>query len=164
LLEPIFWFAVVPIVITFGLGAILGAPFLPIRYLDQQTLLDLAGLREGSTIIDLGSGDGRLLRAAAQRKIKAIGYEINPLLYAWSWLACWRYRRYVRIYLADFWRVKLPKADAIYVFLIDHYMEKLDKKLVREIKTETLLISYVFEMPKRRTIRQTANIKVYRYP
>ena len=59
------------------------------------------------------TGDGRLLRTAASRGIRGIGYEINPLLVLISRLVCWRYRRLITIHLADFWRVQLPPADAI---------------------------------------------------
>lgn len=45
-----------------------------------QTMLDLAQIKKGETVVDLGSGDGRLLFAAAQKGAIAIGYEINPVL------------------------------------------------------------------------------------
>lgn len=44
------------------------------------TILELAQIKPGQTVVDLGSGDGRLLFAAAQKGAIAIGYEINPLL------------------------------------------------------------------------------------
>ena len=45
-------------------------------------LLDLAELRPGETLYDLGSGDGRLIiRAAEDRGAKAVGVELNRELY-----------------------------------------------------------------------------------
>ncbi len=147
----------------FGLGALLGAPFLPIRRPDLDAALDLAGVAAGQTVIDLGSGDGRMLVAAARRGATAIGYEINPLLVAWSRVATWRYRRHVTIHLADFWHAKLPEADVIYTFLLTRYTARLDRKLAAEIKRPTKLVSYVFALP-RTPIKQTRNTFLYQYP
>ena len=42
--------------------------------------LPLKGLR----LVDFGSGDGRLVKAAASRGMSAVGYELNPYLVCWS--------------------------------------------------------------------------------
>ncbi len=50
-----------------------------------DSVLDLADLRPGETLYDLGSGDGRLLiRAAEGRGAKAVGVELNRELYELS--------------------------------------------------------------------------------
>jgi hypothetical protein len=148
----------------FALGALLGAPYLPVRRQDEQSLLDLGELKAGDTLIDLGAGDGRLLKVAAKRGIKGIGYEINLLLYLWSLINCWRYRRLVTLRWGNYWDVKLPQADAIYVFLISHYMAKLDEKLTREITKPTKVISYVFRIPNKKPYKTTKNASLYLYP
>lgn len=150
-------------VLAFGLGAWRGAPYLPILHRPAEDLLDLADLRPGQTLIDLGSGDGRLLRLAAQRGIQGIGYEINPWVYVVSLAVCWRYRKLVTLHLADYWLVKLPPADAIAVFLIQRYMGRLDAKLTAELDTPTTLVSYVFALPDRIPEKTTKNSYRYRY-
>ena len=149
---------------SFGLGAWLGAPYVPILGQDRRKLLELTNLKPGQTIIDLGSGDGRLLYAAASQGINGIGYEINPLLVLISTIVCWRYRSRVKIHLANFWQQPLPKADAIYVFLIDRYMTKLKHKLVSDITEPTLVVSYVFALPTVQPIRTNATAAVYQFP
>lgn len=151
------------LVAGFGAGALFGAPYVPLLKRDSQTLLDLAELKPGQTLVDLGSGDGRFLRAAAQRGIRAIGFEINPLLWLISLVVCWPYRRLVTIRLADFWRVQLPETDAVYVFLIERYMAKLDRKLTREARRPLRLVSYVFSVPGKKPIRANKNSYVYAY-
>jgi len=148
-------------VLAFGLGAWRGAPYVPILRRPAEDLLELADLRPGQTLIDLGSGDGRLLRLAARRGIRGIGYEINPWVYAVSLLVCWRYRKLVTLHLADYWLVKLPRADAIAVFLIQRYMSRLDTKLTEELTSPTTLVSYVFALPDRMPEKTTKN--AYRY-
>ena len=147
----------------FGLGAWLGAPYLPILRRDYEPLLELVHLTPGQTILDLGCGDGRLLRAAAKRGVKGIGYEINPLLFAIAVIVTWRFRHMISIKLGDYWRVRLPPADAIYVFLITRYMAKLDAKLQCDITVPTTVVSFVFEMPNRPHIAKNRNAFVYEY-
>lgn len=156
------WLALV-VALAFGAGAILGAPYLPILRRDRERALDLAGLKPGQTLLDLGSGDGRLLRAAARRGIRGIGYEINPFLVWISRLVCWRYRHLVQIRLANYWDKPLPEADAVYVFLLDRYMARLAAKLEAEIAHPTPVISYIFAFPDRQAIQSTHNTFVYQF-
>ena len=149
--------------IPFGIGAVLGAPYVPILRRDSDRILKLAALKPGQTLIDLGSGDGRLLRAAAAQGIRCIGYEINPYLVWVSRLVCWRYRKLITIHTADIWRTKLPQADVIYIFSLDRHMERLEKKFNSEISNPTKVISYVFRLPSRAPIHQTHNTYTYEF-
>ena len=149
--------------IIFAIGAIIGAPYLPVLKAEHQNLLDLCSLQPGETLIDLGSGDGRFLKAAAKRGYKAIGYEINPILYLISLIVTWPERGNVTIYLGDYWHRTLPQAQAIYVFLIDRYMARLDAKLSDELITPTSVVSYVFAIPDRKPDIQTRNAYKYTY-
>lgn len=146
----------------FALGALLGAPYVPTLNKSGNDLLDMAGLKAGATVIDLGSGDGAFALQAAQRGYKVIGYEINPILVVIARLRTLRYRNQVTIYLRDFWHVTLPQADAIYVFLIDRYMQKLGDKLSRELTAPTLVISHVFKIPGMKPIKENQNTVVYK--
>ena len=47
-----------------------------------EKMLDLAEVKPGDYVIDLGSGDGRTVIAAAKRGAKALGIEYNPKLVA----------------------------------------------------------------------------------
>jgi predicted RNA methylase len=151
------------IVLPFGIGAILGAPYVPILHRDSRRLLKLAGLKPGQTLVDLGSGDGRLLRAAASQGIRCIGYEINPYLVWVSRIVCWRYRKLVTIHTADIWHTRLPDADVIYIFILDKFMARLDEKFTAEITKPTKVVSYVFKLPGRTPIEETSNTYVYQY-
>jgi hypothetical protein len=151
------------IVIPFGLGALLGAPYVPILRRDSERILKISALKPGQTLIDLGSGDGRLLRAAAARGIHCIGYEINPYLVIVSRIVCWRYRKLVRIYTANLWTIKLPPADVIYIFLQDRHMTRLENKFRTEIARPTKVISYVFKLPHTTPTAETPNTFIYEF-
>lgn len=152
------------VILGFGLGAWRGAPYLPILRRPAEDLLDLADLQAGQTIIDLGSGDGRLLKLAARRGLRGIGYEINPWLYLISRVSLWRYRDRVTLHLADYWQVKLPPADGVAVFLIGRYMARLEAKLQTELTRPTVVVSYVFALPNLRPEVTTKNSFRYRLP
>lgn len=149
---------------SFALGALLGAPYLPSWRRDTEDLLDIAQLQPGQKLLDLGSGDGRILLAAAARGISAVGYEINPLLYLYSRWRCWRYRRLIKIKLADFWREDWPSVEVIYVFLIKRYMTKLDRKLKQELQQSTKVVSYIYPIPGQTPTKTTRNAYLYNYP
>jgi SAM-dependent methyltransferase len=146
---------------AFAIGGLMGAPYVPILRRDSRPLLDLSGLKAGDTLVDLGSGDGQLLRAAAARGIRCIGYEINPIMAFISRLVTWRYRRLVTIHVANLWDINLPPADVIYVFLMPKFMDRLGTKLQAEITRPSRVISYVFEIPTFKPTRRGANAYLY---
>lgn len=156
-------FAALVLVLGFGVAGLTGAPYVPILKKDRRKLVDLTDMHPGQTLLDLGSGDGQLLREAARRGLHAIGYEINPVMVVISWLACWKYRRLIRIHWANIWTTTLPPADIIYVFLIDRFMDKLESKLESEVTTPTTVVLYVFKFHHRKPIRQNATTSIYRF-
>jgi SAM-dependent methyltransferase len=160
----IWWFVAMAIVAGFAAGALLGAPYLPVLGRDTDSLLDLSGLKPGQKLLDLGAGDGKLLKAAAKRGIYGEGWEINPLVYLAAVINCWRYRGLITLHFGNYWSMRLPQADAIYVFLIDRFMARLDGKLQAEVMRPTAVVSYIFEVPGRVPVRSTKNSYCYIYP
>jgi SAM-dependent methyltransferase len=160
----IFILVLLLILIPFGIPSIRhGAPYVPILKNDSNDLLKLTQLKPGQTLIDLGSGDGRLLRAAAAQGIRCIGYEINPYMVIISRLVCWRYRHLVTIHTADLWQTALPPADVIYIFMLERYMDRLDAKLSAEITQPTRVVSYVFQFPNRPFTNRTDHAYAYQF-
>ncbi len=152
------------VVVCFGLGAVLGAPYLPTLSETSTRALDLSELVAGQRLLDLGAGSGSLMVAAARRGIVVTGIEINPLLWLWAWLRLWPYRQLATIKLGNYWRMNWPPADCIYVFLIRHQMPHLVKQLNQRIQIPTTVISFTFELPGARP-RQTKNgLYVYDWP
>lgn len=128
-------FLAAAVVLTFSFVIAFGAPFLPTLKVRTADALELLDLKSGQTLVELGSGDGRILRAAAERGIYAIGYELNPLLVIWSKLRNWRLRHFITVHWKNYWRHKLPVTDGVYVFLLNPYMEKLDKKIEQDMQS-----------------------------
>jgi hypothetical protein len=154
---------VVIIFLVFAFVILFGAPYLPTLNKRVDDAFELLDLKPGDTLLELGSGDGRVLKRAAQMGIKGVGYELNPLLVWYSQISCWRYRKLVTFKCRNYWQVTLPPADAVFVFLLDKYMAKLDKKITADMKTPVKLVSHAFKVPGKNIVRQKNALFLYLY-
>lgn len=142
--------------------AVSGAPWVPVRSYDVQNVLDDAGVTAGTRYVELGSGDGRLLVAAARRGAIVVGYELNPLLWLVSWLRTWRYRT-VSVRMGNFWRADLRNADVVMAFLVPRTMPRLHTKVAKELRPTARLVSYIFEIPGKKPLKRGKSWLVYSY-
>lgn len=152
------------LVLLFGSVLLFGAPYLPTQRRQTEKALDLLDLKKGEVLYELGCGDGRVLKQAAKRGIKSVGYELNPLLVVVAWLNTLRYRRKVKVIWKNFWKADLAPADGIFVFLIDRFMVKLDKKIQKDAKKDVKLVSYAFKIPGKKANKRSGGLFLYRYP
>jgi hypothetical protein len=158
--------ALMILVLLFGFVVAFGAPYLPTLKKQSQDALDLLALKPGQTLLELGCGDGRVARAAAARGIKVVGYELNPILVIIAKINTLKYRRLVKIHWGNFWRASWPEADGIFVFLLDKYMKKLDKKIVQKRQAQgkpILLLSFTFQVPGRKPTAKNGGLLLYKY-
>ncbi len=159
----ILYLIIVGLVLCFGLVVFVGAPYLPTLSQPKKDALDLLGLKEGDVLLELGSGDGRVLLEAAKRGIDSVGIEINPILVAVSWIVTFRHRRKVKIIWGNFWHKKWPPADGIFVFLLDKYMARLDKKIEEDCEKPVSLASFTFKIPDKKPAARKNGVFLYRY-
>ncbi len=159
------WLAIitVAVLICFAAVVLFGAPYVPTLKLQVQTALELANLKKGQTMLELGCGDGKVLVAAAKQGINIVGYELNPLLAAVAWLRTRRYRRQVRVIWGDFWRKPWPEAEAIFTFLLPKYMDKLNKKVIRYEHKPVKLVSFAFKIPGKQAKTVKNGVYLYTY-
>jgi SAM-dependent methyltransferase len=147
----------------FSFVLLFGAPYLPTMKKQRQQALDLLDLKNNQLLIELGCGDGRLLRAAAKRGIRSIGYELNPILVAVAKVNNYKNRKLVIIKWANYWNANLPNCDGMYVFLLDRYMQKLDTKLKQAKLKKFKLVSYAFRVPNRKYTKKLGALYLYKY-
>jgi SAM-dependent methyltransferase len=141
-----------------------GAPFLPTLKNRIDDALELLDLKPGQTMLELGSGDGRLLLAAAKKGVKSVGCELNPVLVLYSRLITFRYRRLVKIKWGNYWTMSWPESDAMYVFLLQPYMSKLHKKVVQYSKNKPYkLVSFGFEITEKKPEKTINGMHLYTY-
>lgn len=159
-------FCGIAIVLLFGFVVLFGAPYLPTLQPQTNQALDMLNLKPGQTLLELGSGDGRVMRAAAERGLTVVGYELNPLLVLVSLVVTWRYRKQVRVVWGNFWQAKWPDVDAVFVFLLDKYMKKLDTKITHKVAQQNKpikLLSFTFAIPDRKPTKRYRGILLYDY-
>ena len=128
-----------------------------------DSAFDILELKKGDTLIELGSGDGKILISAARKGYKAIGYELNPVLFLLSTIRAFPYRKNIKIYCRNFWNIELPQADAIYTFLLKRQMERLDNKLKKYIFKPVKLASFAFKIPNKKILKQKNGVFLYKY-
>ena len=135
---------------SFAYGAILAAPWLPVRRGDVGRMLNTAGIKPGMVVYDLGSGDGRIVVEAAKRfGAKAVGYEVALLPFFWSRVKIMMngVSGLAQIRYKNFFHASLTDADVVCAFLSPWAMRKLEPKFERELKAGARVISYVFALP-----------------
>ncbi|KAM4686962.1 ATP synthase subunit C lysine N-methyltransferase isoform 2-T3 [Amazona ochrocephala] len=106
-------------------------PFVPATSTQIQNVLRMLENRSGS-LVDIGSGDGRIVIAAAKMGFKAVGYELNPWLVWYSRYRAWRdgVHHNTRFYISDLWK-----------------MPQLEKKLEEELECNARIIACRFPFP-----------------
>ena len=136
------------------------APYVPTNKKRVKTMIEMAQVASTDTVLDLGSGDGRIVLTAAPFAQKVIGIEINPLLYYWStWKA--RKKNNISFLRKDLWKVDLGNVDVLTIFFMAPKMEKLMQKIKKEMKPGSRVVSHAFTFPHWEPKEVQDNIRVY---
>jgi SAM-dependent methyltransferase len=149
------------IALCFGGVLLFGAPYLPALTPQVDAALRLLDLKAGQSLLEIGSGDGKVVLAAAKRGVRVYGYELNPVLVI---ISKWRTRKYgdlVTIVWGNVWSKKLPLTDGVYVFGLDRFMEKLHTKVVQNIENPVRLVSVGFAIPAVKPTAQDNGVFLY---
>ncbi len=110
-------------------------------------LFDTLPLQAGQTLVDLGCGDGRVLRQAHRRfGVQAVGYELNPLAYLKARLLC-AGRSGIKVLRRDFLKAEFTDADMVFCYLFPDVMSDVAAKLKAELKAGATVASCNFAMP-----------------
>jgi SAM-dependent methyltransferase len=145
------------------LPVLFGPPYLPTLKPNVEAALDLLDLKPGQTVLDIGSGDGRVLLAAAERGYKAVGIELSPVLVIVARIRTWKYRKQVRVLWGNYFQRQWPPADALFGFIIPYQMERLDAVIEAWHTKPIRMASFAFEIPGREPIEQKKGVYLYEY-
>ena len=151
------------ILLCFGFVLLFGAPYLPTLTPQVHAALELANVKPGHKLLELGCGDGKVLIAAAQVGVYAVGYELNPILAFIAWARTRRHRHYVTVIWGDFWQKHWPEADAIFTFLLPKYMKRLDTKITQYSHRPVKLVSFAFAVPDKEPDHEQDGVLLYNY-
>ena len=142
----------------------LGAPFEPTNKKTLRKMIEFSEVKKGEKVADLGSGNGRIVIEFAKLGAEVHGFEINPFL-------IWFSKRKIKklglqdkafIHWKNFWNQNLSKYDIIIVFQIGFIMKNLEKKLKKELKKGSRIVSNTWKFPNWKTEKREGDAYLYK--
>jgi len=131
-------------ILSFVLG---GAPFVPTPFKVLYRMIELADIKPGEKVYDLGCGDGRLVIEANRKyEARAVGIEISPLAYVLARLRAVASGADVTLILGNFMNYDISDADVVFCYLLEGPMQKLQDKF-RTLKKDCRIVCHQFEIP-----------------
>ena len=177
-------FTIILLGIFFTIDTFLELPYVATKSDKISTIIKLARIKPHETVVDLGSGDGRLLFAAARAGAHAVGYEINPFLifftrikaYLLSYSSSERSEsrsidsRQVRtinkgvviVKRQNLWKADLAVADVIFVYGRVKTMQKFQDFVYQNAKRGTRIIVNTNPFPTKKPLKSINGIFLYR--
>jgi tRNA G37 N-methylase Trm5 len=112
-----------------------------------ERMLDMAKVKKGDVVYDLGCGDGRIVVAAAKRGAKATGWDINPVRVkeANANVKKNHVGRNAKIILGDIFTLDLSGANVVTLYLLPRLNVKLIPQL-KKLKPGSRIVSHDFNM------------------
>ncbi|XP_019724932.1 protein FAM173B [Hippocampus comes] len=123
-------------------------PFVPATTAQVENVLNALRARSG-TLVDIGSGDGRIVIAAARHGFLASGFELNPWLVWYSRYKAWRegVHRSTSFHISDLWKVSFAQYSNVVIFGVPQMMDKLELKLESELPSSAKVVACRFPFP-----------------
>ena len=124
-------------------------PFVPTPLSVVKRMLELAELKPGEVLYDLGCGDGRIIIMAAKEfGARAVGIELRKDLVEQCIKEVKRQKLEDKITIihGNFFDIDIGEADVVTLYLLTSVNEKLKPKLEKELKRGARVVSHDFEV------------------
>ncbi len=124
-----------------------GRDVVPTSQILVDSMLDLAQVTSSDIVVDLGSGDGRMVIAAAKRGATARGIEYNPGMIAIAKANAVREGVSDKVVFqqADIFASDFSNADVVTLFLLPEMYDRL-RPILLNLKPGTRVVSNTFGM------------------
>lgn len=124
--------------------------FAPSSHAVVAKMLDVAQVGPGDVLYDLGSGDGRIVIAAAARGVRAVGIEADPLLVAQAMTSAHEQGAALATFVhGDMYSADLSAATVVTLFVGDEAMAALAPQLAK-LRPGARIVSHHFLLPGRK--------------
>ena len=123
------------------------APFVPSSHKVVKRMLELAEVKSGEVVYDLGCGDGRIvIMAARDFGAKAVGIELREDLVRSARKAVKEQglEDRVEIIQSNFFEVDISPADVVTLYLTTSGNDLLKSKLEKELKKGARVVSHEY--------------------
>lgn len=143
-----------------------GPPYVPSDNDSARQMLKMVNGYRPKRVLDMGSGDGKLVILLAKQGYQVDGVELNP------WLV-WRSRRAIKragldgkasVRWGNFWSFDVSGYDLVTLYVIKHIMPRLEKKLSAELAPGSLVVSNYFVFPNLKPVKSTSRARAYQIP
>jgi SAM-dependent methyltransferase len=146
-----------------------GLPWVPTRERRIHKALQLADVKPGDVLYDLGAGDGRVLLAAARDfGARAIGIEISPVhcLIAWLRARLSGVGRKVTIRWGSFYNADYSDADVVFAYMTMGQAARLRPHLESRLKPGARIVTISSDLDgwEPEKIDQNDLVFLYRMP
>ena len=113
-----------------------------------DAMLDIAAVGPGDIVYDLGSGDGRIVIAAARRGARGVGVELDPRLVAESTRNAAKagVADSTQFIEGDIFKTDVSPATVVTLYLLSSINQRLRPKLLRELKPGSRIVSHRFRI------------------
>jgi tRNA G37 N-methylase Trm5 len=136
-------------------------PYVPTPQEVVERMLDLAQVKKGDVVYDLGSGDGRIVVTAAKKYgVKAVGFEIDPQRIKESHENIKKagVENLVEIHQQDIRTVDLSPATVLTMYLLPEVNLMIRPNIWKQMKPGSRVVSHDFDMGDWKPLK-TENIK-----
>jgi tRNA G37 N-methylase Trm5 len=126
-----------------------GAPWVPTPITTARKMLQMAGVKPGEVVVDLGAGDGRLVVIAAREfGATGIGVEIDPLrcLLANAVIALFGVRERARVHHGNMYSFDVSEADVVVLYLLQGTNQRIKNRLSEELRPGVRVVSHTFSV------------------
>src|SRR3989344_5907578 len=160
---PLVLLLIILIGVFYTIDVFLDLPFVATNRHQIETIIKLASIKKNETVIDLGSGDGRLLFAAARVGAKSIGYELNPFLIALTLIHTKLKGLGNQVWLErqSMWKADLKVADVIFVYSLKKSIQKFEEFVYKNARPGTRIVVNLHPFPNKKPVKVGNNIYLY---
>jgi len=138
-------------------------PYVGAKKESVKNIFQLAKIKKGETVVDLGSGDGRLLFEVANLGAFAIGYEVNPFMIIVSTIkrTLKGHDHGVKIKNESMWNADLKIANVVLVYSLVKKMKKFEDFIYKNAKPGTRIIVNTNPFPGKKPRKSKDKIFLY---
>lgn len=124
-------------------------PYVPTPQTVVDAMLEVAGVKPGDVLYDLGSGDGRIVVTAAQRfGVRGVGIDINPerIQEAEANAKEAGVEQLTEFRQEDLFKADFGEATVVTMYLLPSVNNRLKPKLLNDLKPGTRIVSHAFDI------------------